>query len=111
LAEIRVLGTEFNVKSNIETLEIEVQEGIVEVKTITSNLYKKIAKGERCVYLKNELSIVIDKAKFQFKIWMESLKIDFKKLNKEIKIYTKKIEEESKEIENVLRNEFEKLKN
>ena len=43
--EIKVLGTEFNVKSNKTLLEVEVEKGTVELKV--NKLVKKINKGQK----------------------------------------------------------------
>ena len=81
--EITVLGTEFNVKSQAEELEVEVEKGIVELKTETHS--DKIKRGEAAVYKKAENDFKKVKAEFKFRIWMKDLKDEFKKLGKEIK--------------------------
>src|SRR5688572_10912643 len=48
--EVTVLGTEFNVKSQAEELEVEVEKGIVELKTELHS--DKIKRGEAAVYKK-----------------------------------------------------------
>ena len=81
--DITVLGTEFNVKSQAEELEVEVEEGIVELKTMAQS--DKVKRGEAAVYKKTENEFKKVKAEFKFRIWMKDLKDEFKKLGKEIK--------------------------
>ena len=106
--ELAVLGTEFNVKSQVEELEVEVEEGIVELKTKTHS--DKIKRGEAAVYKKAENDFKKVKAEFKFRIWMKDLKREFKKLGKEIKDNSKGIEKESKDAGKRLKKELKKLK-
>src|SRR5688572_23904344 len=46
--EITVVGTEFNVKSQAEELEVEVEKGIVELKTTMHS--EKVKRGQAAVY-------------------------------------------------------------
>ena len=105
---ISVLGTEFNVKSDAEELEVEVEEGIVELKTNVQN--EKIERGESAVYKKAENEFKKVKAEFKFRIWMKELKVEFKKLGKEIKTNSKEIGKESKKAAKELKKELKKLK-
>ena len=108
LGEITVLGTEFNVKSDAKGIEVEVEEGVVELKTKGHN--NKIRRGEFAVYKNAEDIIQKGSAEFKFKIWMDDLKREFKKLGKEIKTSSKKIGEESEETGKELKQELKKLK-
>ena len=108
LGEITVLGTEFNVKSDTKRIEVEVEEGVVELKTKGHN--NKIRRGEFAVYKNAEDIIQKGRAEFKFKIWMDDLKREFKKLGKEIKTSSKKIGEESEETGKELKQELKKLK-
>jgi len=105
--EIKVLGTEFNVKSEAEELEVEVEKGIVELKTMAHS--DKIKRGEAAVYQKSENEFKKVKAEFKFRIWMKDLKDEFKKLGKEIKSNSKEIGKESKEGGKQLKKELKKL--
>ena len=96
VGDVQVLGTKFNVKSNNKELEVEVEEGLVELKT--NKLIKKIKKGQKAFFKKNENSIKIGKAELNHKKWLNSLDKEFKKLGKEIVKESKKIKKESKEI-------------
>ncbi len=105
---ISVLGTEFNVKSYAEELEVEVEEGIVELKTTMQS--ERIERGESVVYQKAENEFKKVKAEFKFRIWMKELKVEFKKLGKEIKTNSKAIGKESKKAGKQLKKELKKLK-
>jgi ferric-dicitrate binding protein FerR (iron transport regulator) len=106
--EITVLGTEFNVKSQAEELEVEVEEGIVEVKTATHS--EKVKRGQAAVYNTAEDGFKKGKAEFKFRIWMKVLKDEFKKLGKEIKDNSKEIGKESKKAGKELKKELKKLR-
>lgn len=106
--ELTVLGTEFNVKSEAEELAVEVEDGIVELKTKTQS--EKIKRGEAAVYKKAEDGMTKFKAEFKFRIWMKELRKEFKKLGKEIKDNAKAVGEESKEAGKQLKKELKKLK-
>ena len=105
---ISVLGTEFNVKSHAEELEVEVEDGIVELKTSVQS--GQIKRGESAVYKKAENEFKKVKAEFKFRIWMKELKVEFKKLGKEIKTNSKEIGKESKKAGKQLKKELKKLK-
>src|SRR5688572_9599994 len=91
--EITVIGTEFNVKSQAEELEVEVEEGIVELKTATHS--EKVKRGQAVVYNTTENEFKKVKAEFKFKLWMKALKAEFKKLGREIKDNSKEVGKES----------------
>jgi len=107
LAEIIVLGTEFNVKSDENETEVEVEEGSVKLKTDQHE--NKVTHGESAVFKKGENGIKIGKAEFKFKIWKNSLEIEFKKLGKEIKHNSKEIAKESKKVGKQLNKKIKKL--
>ncbi|HMG90421.1 MAG TPA: FecR domain-containing protein [Chryseolinea sp.] len=106
--EITVLGTEFNVRSQAEQLEVEVEEGIVELKTKTHS--EKVKRGQAIVYNTAENEFKKVKAEFKFRIWMKELKDEFKKLGKEIKDNSEEIGKESKKAGNQLKKELKKLR-
>jgi ferric-dicitrate binding protein FerR (iron transport regulator) len=108
MGEITVLGTEFNVKSDLKEIEVEVEEGIVELKTKGHS--NKVKRGEVAVYKEGENVIQKGKAEFKFKIWISDLKREFKKLGKEIRSSSKEIGKESKEAGKELKKELKKLK-
>ena len=108
LGEITVTGTEFNVISDPDKIEVEVEEGSVELKADHNN--NRIKPGEKAHYKKAENEIRMSRAEFKFKIWLNDLHIEFKKLGKEIKHGSKQIEKESKEVGRELKKEMKKLK-
>ncbi len=108
LGVITVLGTEFNVKSDAKEIEVEVEEGIVELKTKIHS--DKVRRGETAVYKKVENEIQKGKAEFKFRAWMSDLKREFKRLGKEIKSHSKEIGKESKEAGKEIKEELKKLK-
>lgn len=94
VGEIQVLGTKFNVKSTIDELELEVEEGIVELKI--DNFIRKIKKGQQAFFKESKNDIEIYKAEFKHKKWIQTLNKEFKKLGKEFNKSFKQIEKESK---------------
>ena len=104
LGEIKVLGTKFNIKSSYKELEVEVEEGIVELKI--DKFINKVKKGQRAFFKESKKSIKIYKAEFQHSIWINDLKKDFKKLGKDMSAGFKEIEKESKKIRRDLKREF-----
>jgi hypothetical protein len=107
LAEIIVLGTELNVKSDENETEVEVEEGSVRLKTDQHE--NKVTRGERAVFKKGENGIKKGKAEFKFKIWMNSLEIEFKQLGKEIKRNSKEVGKESKRLGKQLNKKIKSL--
>lgn len=106
--DITVLGTEFNVRAQAEELEVEVEEGIVEVKTATHS--EEVKRGQAAVFNTAENEFKKVKAEFKFRIWMKELKAEFKKLGKEIKDNSKEIGKESKKAGKELKKELKKLR-
>jgi ferric-dicitrate binding protein FerR (iron transport regulator) len=94
MGEILVLGTKFNVKTNMNELELEVEEGVVELKI--DEFISKVEKGQKAFFKKSESEIKIYKAKFKHKKWINNLNKEIKKLGFEIDKSFKKIEKESK---------------
>lgn len=105
--EIGVIGTEFNVKSSADELEVEVEDGIVELKTKAQS--EKVKRGEAALYRAAEKEFKKAKAEFKFRIWMKELEVEFKKLGKEIKSNSKEIGKESKKAAKELKKELKKL--
>lgn len=85
LGEVMVLGTEFNVNTTNEEIEVEVEEGNVELKSIGKELKKEIKQGEKAILKITDKVINKGKAEFKHNAWINSLKIEFKKLGKELK--------------------------
>ena len=108
LAEITVLGTEFNVNSDKEEIDVEVEEGSVKVKTDESE--NKIGRGKSANYKKGNGEIKIGKAKLKFKLWLKDLKIEWKKLEKEINYDSKQLDKDFKEVGKGIKKGFKRLK-
>ncbi len=109
LAEIKVLGTELNIISTEDKVEVEVEEGQVNLKV--GKHENTVNSGERATYKKGESKIKIDKAEYKFKSWIKSLEIEFKKLGKEIKHHSKDLIKDSKKIGKKLKKEMKSLDN
>jgi ferric-dicitrate binding protein FerR (iron transport regulator) len=108
LGEITVLGTEFNVRSDVNEMAVEVEEGIVELRTKIQS--DKVKRGEAAVYKKAKNEIQKGKAEFKFRLWISDLKREFKSLGKEIKSHSKEIGKESKEAGKEIKEDLKKLK-
>jgi ferric-dicitrate binding protein FerR (iron transport regulator) len=106
--EITVLGTEFSVKATAEDVEVEVEEGIVELKT---NDYKvKVKRGQHGVYREGDEAIQTIKAEFKYRVWMKELKIAFKTMGREFKHGSKGVGKESKKTGKKIKKELKSLK-
>lgn len=106
---IEVLGTEFNVKSSKEELEIEVEKGIVRLKV--DEFVKDVKRGQRALINEIENGISVGKAEFKHKLWTKSLESQLKKLVDEIDKGSKEIKEESKKFGKDLKNKLNKINN
>ncbi len=85
LGEITVLGTEFNVNSSSEEMEVEVEQGTVEVKSNASETARKVKKGEKASVHNTSEGISIGKADFNYKTWIKDLEVAFKEMGKDFK--------------------------
>ena len=106
--EIKVLGTKFNVNSNSDDLEVEVEEGTVELKV--NKFINKIEKGQKAFSKKSKNAIETGKANFKHKKWINQLNKDLKKFGKELNKGSKQIEKESKKFGKEVKKEFLKFK-
>lgn len=79
---IEVLGTEFNVKSIGQEIEVEVEKGLVKLKT--KKLVKNIKKGQKAVFKDIKNGIEIGKAEFKHQKWTKNFKKSIKKIGKEV---------------------------
>lgn len=102
LGEIRVLGTEFNIKTNEQELEVEVERGSVELRTVDQR--NKLVRGESGIYKKGQKSIQIGKARFNFKAWRDRLKEGYREVEKQKDNASQKIEGKLKKKERKLIN-------
>lgn len=94
--EVKVLGTEFNVKTAADELEVEVEEGVVEMKA--SSETQKVKKGQRAVWKKGKKAIEKGKGELKFKVWLSALEKEFRQLGREIKRGGKKVQKESEKV-------------
>ena len=109
LGEVKVLGTEFNVNTSVEKLEVEVEEGNVEMKVKGNKVMKEIKKAGRGVYVDTEGAIQEGKAEFNHKLWIKNLELELKKVGKELKKGAKELNKESKKLHKHIKNETKKI--
>ena len=107
VGEVQVLGTKFNLKSNTDDIELEVEEGIVELKI--DKLISQIKKGRKAFYKEGENKIEMYKAEFKHEKCIKSLDKEFKKLGKEINKSVKQIEKDSKKSWKNIHKELENI--
>jgi hypothetical protein len=105
--EIKVLGTEFNVKTATNQIEVDVRKGLVELKTEYD--HSKVKKGMKAIYTDGEKAIRKIRSSQKFKKWIKSLKTEFLKLGKEIKPVIKSVGKEFKKMGKEVGKEFKKL--
>ena len=105
--EITVVGTEFNVKSRGDELEVEVEEG--EVKLKTDDHDNGLKRGQSGIFIKGKGDLKIGKAKFKFKLWMGDLEIEFKKVGKDFKRTGKEIKKSTKHLDKDLNKGEKKM--
>jgi hypothetical protein len=106
--EIKVLGTEFSVKATREDVEVEVEEGIVELNTKQHKA--KVRRGQHSVYREGDEAIQTIQAEFHYRVWMKELKIVFKQMGREFKHGSKEVGRESKKAGKKLKKELKSLK-
>ncbi|MFX0556118.1 FecR domain-containing protein [Maribacter sp. CXY002] len=104
--DIEVLGTEFNVKTTVNQVEVDVKNGLVALKTAYNN--SEIKKGAKAVYKEGEKTVRQLKSNEEFKKWTQSLKREFKKLGKDIKPVLKNVGKEFKKVGKEIGDEFKK---
>jgi hypothetical protein len=90
--EITVIGTEFNVKSHANKLEVEVEKGIVKLKS--GKFSEKIKAGQNALFKDIKSGIKKGKAQFKHRKWRKDLNRELKKLSKEAKKATKGLDKE-----------------
>lgn len=96
VGEIKVLGTEFNVNTQNKELDVEVEEGAVELKI--EEFIEKIRKGQKAKFKDTRDGIKIGDAEFKYKEWLLNLEKEFNKLGKEVEKSSKNINKESKKV-------------
>jgi len=93
---VEVLGTEFHVNSDGETLEVEVEKGTVRI--LFEDIRKVIEKGQKAIARDVKKGIEVGKAEFKHKHWVKKMKREFRKTAKAVKKESKKLEKETKKI-------------
>jgi len=105
IGEIQVLGTKFNVRSNNNGLEVEVEEGVVELKI--NKFINKVKKGQKAFFKESKNEVKIYKAEFKHEKWIKNLDKEIKKLGKEISKSFNQIEKDSKKHWKEVKKEIE----
>ena len=99
--EVEVVGTEFNVKSKGDKMEVEVEEGGVKMKLKSGGgPGHGLKKGQQGLFIKGgKNDIKIGRAQFKFKLWLGDLKIEFKNKGRNFKVSPKHLEKYNKEMQ------------
>ena len=105
IGEIQVLGTKFNVRSNNNGLEVEVEEGVVELKI--NKFINKVKKGQKAFFKESKNEVKIYKAEFKHEKGIKNLDKEIKKLGKEISKSFNQIEKDSKKHWKEVKKEIE----
>ena len=92
--DIKVIGTEFNVKTVADRIEVDVKSGLVELKTKYNG--SKVEKGMKAIYKEGDKTVQQIKSNKEFRKWTQSLKSEFKKLGKDLTPMLKKVGKELK---------------
>jgi ferric-dicitrate binding protein FerR (iron transport regulator) len=102
---INVTGTEFNVSSSNTNMQVEVEEGSVELEV--NNKKEKVEKGE-CVFY-DDVKELYKKGKAEFKhhVWTDDFKDDLRAVGKEIKKSSRKIGKELKNLHREIKREIQ----
>ena len=106
--DVEVLGTEFNVKSDTENLEVEVEKGSVQLKV--NKLIKKIDKGQKAFFSNLKEDIQVAKADLKHKKWVKGLKKGLQNVGEEIKEGSEKVGEKSKKLGEGLKDKLKDIK-
>lgn len=104
---VQVLGTKFNVNSRNDQLEVDVEEGSVEVKA--DRFLQKIESGQKALVDDINEGIEIGKSEFQYKKWMREFMGNVEKFAKDAKHDTQGFRDESKKLGKGLKSKIKKL--
>jgi ferric-dicitrate binding protein FerR (iron transport regulator) len=102
--DITVLGTEFSVSTVDDKVEVEVEEGVVELSS--NDVTERVERGGAAVFDDGEKTIRKMKAEFKFRKWMRLLKAEFKEAGREMKKASKEFGRESKKLGKKLKKEL-----
>ncbi|NHF59190.1 FecR domain-containing protein [Flavobacteriaceae bacterium TP-CH-4] len=103
-----VKGTEFNVKTAADQLEVDVKSGWVKLKTEFDE--NEVKNGMKAVYKEGENAVRTVKSDQEYRKWTRALKKEFKKIGKEIQPVAKQIGKEFKKAGKTVGKELRKLK-
>ncbi|UWX56505.1 FecR family protein [Maribacter litopenaei] len=92
--EVVVLGTEFNVKTTAQQVEVDVKKGLVELRIDFNS--SKIKRDSKAIYSEGEKVIKELTSDKEYRKWIRSLEKEFKKLGREVKPALKKVSKEFK---------------
>jgi transmembrane sensor len=101
VGEVKVLGTEFDVKADDAQLTVEVESGSVEIQA--NKLLKKISKGQKALFKEIDNDIQVTRAELAHEKWLRNLEKEFAKMGRKVARDSKKAGKDSKK-------EFRKLK-
>lgn len=104
---VEVLGTEFNVKATVEALEVEVEKGVVQLKT--SQVVKDVKRGQKAFVKDVKKGVEMGKAEFKHQHWTKQLSKDLRVLKKELKKGGKQLQKESRKFGKQLKKELKKI--
>lgn len=109
--QVTVKGTEFNVKADEQNLEVEVEEGSVEMKVDKG--VKLVSNGQKALFAVNGRGISVGKADFKYKKWKQALTKEARALGREVKGVSKKVgrqvSKESKKVGKEVSKESKKI--
>ena len=103
---IKVLGTEFNVRTSAKEVVVDVKKGLVEIRTAYHN--SKVKKGTKAIFNDGKQAVQQLKSDGEYKKWLRSLRKEFKKLGKELKPAFKEVGHEFKKAGKKIGDEFKK---
>ena len=103
LGQVKVLGTEFNVNSEVDKLAVDVEHGVVELQMKADKSLRKLYKSNRGVIKKGQKKIKLERSEFAHQQWLKALEKDFNKLGKDMRKTHRSMERE-------LKKEFKKGK-
>ncbi len=106
--EVKVLGTEFNVKDTQEAIEVEVEKGKVEL--FANDMVESIGKGQKAVCKHADKQIRKMKAELKHSDWINDMKAEFKKLGKDWDKNMDEVQKQSEKTGKEIKKGFEKLK-
>lgn len=99
--EVRVLGTEFDVKADETEFTVEVESGAVEIQI--NKLLNKISKGQKALFKEIDKDLKVTRAELAHEKWLRNLEKEFAKMGR-------KVTRESKKASKDTKKEFRKLR-